>query len=219
MRKTNQAGSVGLLIALGIFVVLFISAAGFGVWAFMSRQDYKDNSDKKSADAAVIAVQKEDVKKDAEFVQKEKNPLRTYAGPEAYGKLTIQYPKTWSATVDETNTGGVVLNGYFHPSFVPGLQSDTNFALRVQILATPYDQVLKQFDTLIKNGTTHVTPYKAPKVTSINGARVDGSFDAKKKGHMVVLPLRDKTIKIWTESDQFQGDFNNIILANLTFVP
>jgi len=36
---------------------------------------------------------------------------------------------------------------------------------------------------------------------------------------MILLPLRDKTLKISTESQQFVGDFDNIILANLKFVP
>jgi len=40
-----------------------------------------------------------------------------------------------------------------------------------------------------------------------------------KKGSMVMFPLRDKTLKVWTEADQFVGDFNNSVLPNLTFVP
>ncbi len=219
MRKTDQAGSIVVFIALGVFIVLFVAAAIFGFWAYSQRQDYKKNVDAKIDVAVAAAVSKEDVKKDAAFAEKEKNPLRPYIGPEAYGKVVIAYPKTWSATVDESTSGSTVVNGYFHPSFVPGLQSTTNFALRLQVVSIPYDQVLKQFDAAVKNGKVKVNPYQAPKVSSVHGARLDGELDAKKKGSMVLLPLRDKTIKIWTEADQFQGDFNNIVLANLTFVP
>ncbi len=219
MRKVHETGSVGILVALSIFIILFVSATGFGLWAYASRQDYKDNADKKAAQAVVSAIKDEDAKKDAEFAEKEKNPYRTYTGPVTYGKLTIQYPKTWSAVVNETNNSSTVIDGYLHPNFVPGLQSDTNFALRIQIVSTAYDQLLKQFDSAVKSGAARVTPYRAPKVTSITGARIDGQLDSKKKGSMVLLPIRDKTIKLWTESDQFGSDFNNIILANLTFVP
>jgi hypothetical protein len=36
---------------------------------------------------------------------------------------------------------------------------------------------------------------------------------------MVVLPLRDKTLQLWTEGTQFENDFNNNILANFSFSP
>lgn len=219
MRKSNQDGSVATLVALGVFIVLFITAASFGAWAFMSRQDYKNNADKKAADAVTIAIKQEDSKKDAEFVEQEKNPLKSYVGPETYGKITIQYPKTWSAMVDETASSDAVLNGYFHPDFVPGIDTSTNFALRLQVVSQSYDQILKQFDNLVKAGKTRVAPYQAPKVSGVTGARVDGMFDSQKSGSMILLPLRDKTIKLWTEGDQYVGDFNNNILPNLTFVP
>lgn len=219
MINRDEQGSVGLLIALGVAVVFFVAAAGFGAWAFMSRQDYKNNADKKTAVAVAVAIKQEDSKKDAEFIQKEKNPLKTYTGPETYGKITIQYPKTWSAAIDEAAASNATINGYFHPDFVPGLQSATNFALRLQVIQQSYDVALKQFDSAVKSGTARVVPYQAPKIPGVVGARIDGTLDGKKQGSMVLLPLRDKTIKVWTESNQFMGDFNNIILANLTFVP
>lgn len=219
MVNHDEEGSIGLLIALGVLIVLFVSAAVFGIWSYASRQDYKHNSDQKAAAAVAIAIKQEDTKKDADFVEKEKNPLRTYTGPETYGKLIIKYPKTWSAAVDEGGNGGIAINGYLHPDFVPGLQSNTNFALRVQIVQVSYDNVLKQYDSPVRSGLAKVSPYVAPKVAGITGARIDGQIDSQKKGSLVLLPLRDKTIKIWTESDQFFGDFNNIILANLTFIP
>jgi len=218
MINRDERGSIVLYIVLGLFVVLFASATAFGVWAYGSRQDYKDNSDQKAAAAVAVAVKNEDKTKDAEFVEREKNPLRTYTGPEQYGKVSIQYPKTWSAAITEAASNNVI-DGYLHPSFVPGFQSNTNFALRLQVLQSPYDAVLKQFDSAVRGGQVKVTPYVAPKQPGITGARIEGQLTPQKKGTMVLLPLRDKTIKLWTESDQFVGDFNNIILANLTFQP
>jgi hypothetical protein len=36
---------------------------------------------------------------------------------------------------------------------------------------------------------------------------------------MVILPLRNTTLKLWTESEQYKGDFNDLILANASFSP
>jgi hypothetical protein len=84
---------------------------------------------------------------------------------------------------------------------------------------TTYAQVLKQFDSAVRAGTVRVSPYSAPKVQGIVGARLDGEVIQKKKGSMIMLPLRDKTLKVWTEAEHFIPDFNNIILPNLTFIP
>lgn len=200
-------------------VVLFIAAASFGIWAYGSRQDYKQNTDKKIAAAVEVAVQEESTRKDNEFVEKEKSPLKTYQGAAAYGSLGISYPKTWSAYVVETDKGNTPIDGYFHPNFVPGLQSQTAFALRVQVSNQSYDQEMKQFESKVKSGAVAVTPYISKNVPTVTGARVDGEINQGQKNSMVLLPIRDKTIKISTESQQFLSDFNDIVLANLKFVP
>jgi len=42
----------------------------------------------------------------------------------------------------------------------------------------------------------------------------------KVQGSMVLVPLRDKTLKIWTEADEtYLKDFNENILPNYTFEP
>jgi hypothetical protein len=35
----------------------------------------------------------------------------------------------------------------------------------------------------------------------------------------VVIKVRDKTLKIYTESPQYLSDFNNIVLKSLSFAP
>ncbi len=207
------------MIALVILVLLFLSASVFGIWAYSSRQDYKDNSDKKAAAAAQIATQQESTKKDNEFVEKEKSPVKTYQGPAAYGSLDISYPKTWSAYIVEADRSSMAVDGFFHPNFVPGVQSQTAYALRVRVSSQSYEQEMKQFDGKVKGGKVTVTPYVAKNVPSVTGARVDGEINVSQKGSMILLPLRDKTIIISTEAEQFVGDFNSIILPTLKFVP
>ncbi|MES2971500.1 MAG: hypothetical protein V4702_04210 [Patescibacteria group bacterium] len=210
----------GLIIALVIFVILFIAASVFGIWAFAERQDYKFNSDIKAAKAVEIAKQQESTRKDNEFLEKEKSPLKTYFGPEAYGSLNISYSKIWSAYVVQTDRSALPLDIYFHPNFVPGIQqTGLAFALRVQIVNQPYDQELKQHESKVTSGKVSVKPYVPKNVPSVAGSRLDGEINLGQKNSMVLLPLRDKTLKISTESQQFVGDFDTIILENLKFIP
>lgn len=223
MSRVNQNGAMNiLLIPLILVSLFFIGAASFAAWAYSSRQDFKYNSDKKAAAAVEVAKKQTSTEKDNEFLEKEKYPLRHYTGPAAYGSVDVQYPKTWSAYVTEAGNGSTPIVGYFHPSFVPSTaqgQSSNSFALRLEVANTSYDQTLKQFDGNVKAGKVKVSPYKAPKVPSVLGARIDGEVVNGKQGSMVLIPLRDKTLKIWTEANNFKGDFDNIIMANIVFVP
>lgn len=209
----------GLIIALVLVTLLLCGAAGFGYWAFSERQDYKNNSDKKAAVAAAAAKQAEATTKDKEFAEKEKSPYRTYTGPATYGSLSLVYPKTWSVYMSEQKSGNTVLEGYMHPAVVPGLQSGTAFALRVQIVETSYATELKKFESKVKAGTATVSPFRLEKLPDILGSRIDGEIETDKTGSLILLPLRDKTIEVSTLSTDFKGDFDTIILPNLKFVP
>src|SRR4051812_5570296 len=103
MLKHNQDGAIsGLLISFILTFCFLIAAVIFAAWSFNGRQDYKDNVDAKIGVAVEKAVQGESAKKDLEFAEAAKNPLKNYRGPEAYGSLSVDYPKTWSGYVDDT---------------------------------------------------------------------------------------------------------------------
>lgn len=215
----KRGHSLSLIIALVVTVLLLIGASVFGFWAFAGLQDYKTNTDQKIAAAADEAQRQIIAEKDKEFIEKEKSPHKEYKGPSKFGSVHIKYPKTWAAFVTESEKSGTPIEGYFHPVFVPGIQSGVNFALRIQVSNQSYDQELKQFDARVKAGKVKVSAFKAAKVPGVLGARVEGEIEAGQKAGMVLFPVRDKTLKIYTQSDQFLGDFNNTILPNLVFVP
>jgi hypothetical protein len=222
MKRLNQKAEINiLLIPLILVTLLLFGAVGFGVWAYSSRQDYKYHTDQKVDAAVTEAKQDEATAKDKEFVQKEKYPLRTYKSPEATGSVTVKYPKTWSAYVDDTGNGSIpTLNGYFYPKVVPSIDDQTKtYALRIQLQAQSYNTVLQQFLSQVKQGTAKVSPYKPENVSGVIGSRVDGQITPTKKGSMIVLPLRSQTLEIWTESSQFEKDFDNIILHYFKFSP
>lgn len=219
----HESGISALLVPFILTLLLFFGAAGFGAWAFMQREDYKSNSDQKAAAAVSVAEDALTKKLQNDFGEQQKQPLKTYTSPAAYGSVVISYPRTWSAYVIEATTVGTSqgVNAYFHPDFVPNVQNDqsTSYAVRLQIVQRSYQEELKGFDSGVKQGKVKVTPYHAPNMPNVLGTRIDGFITDKKNGSMILLPLRDKTIKIWTEAQTFEGDFNNYILQNLTFVP
>lgn len=220
MTKLNNQGALNLLlIPLILCIVLLLASIGFGFWAFASRSDYKDNVDAKVATAVEVAKQQTATEKDNEFIEREKQPLKEYAGPSSFGSVKIKYPKTWSAYVDETGSGAAAVDGYFHPNFVPGLRSDASYALRLQVLNRTFDEEARSFDSDVKQGKTQAKPYVPKNVDGTVGLQLSGEISNRKQGTLVLIKMRDKTLKIWTEADQFEKDLFNNVLANLTFSP
>lgn len=219
-RLAEDGASTGLVVALVASVLLFLVAVVFGVWAFVGRQDYKNNVDAKVNTAVASAVRAEDAKKDAQFAQDEKKPLKAYNGPSAYGSIKVMYPKTWSGYVDDTDSSSTGVDGYFYPGVVPSLTGQSSaFALRVQVLDQSYSSVVQQLASSVKGGKLTASPYSLPNVSKAIGTRFDGEVVNGKQGSLVVLPLRAGSLKIWTEAPQFVDDFNKIILPNFTFLP
>lgn len=221
MRKLNNTGEMDvLLVPLIMFATLFLVASGLAVWAFMGRQDYKNNTEEKVTAAVEVAKEETSTAKDNEFIEKEKIPFDDYQGPASFGGVLIRYPKTWSAYVNEKGTGKSPIDGYFHPNFVPAPETKPSYALRVQVISGNYANELKKYDTYVKQGTLKAKPYKSEKVPTVTGIRLDGQLASKVKGSLIMLPLRDKTLKIWTEADnKYLKDFNENILPNFTFEP
>jgi hypothetical protein len=221
VTASNNRGAINIFLIPFILVSLFfIAASGVAYWAYQERQDYKDHSDKKVAAAVEVAKQEEATAKDKAFVEKEKQPFVIYDGPSQYGSVKVTYPKTWSVYVDSTGEGEPPVEVYFHPKVVPSTKSQHNaFALRVDVVSRSYADVMKSLGGYVTQNQAKVTPYAFPKVQNIVGSRVEGKISATKTGSMIVVPMRDKTLKVWTEADQFKGDFDNIILANFSFSP
>lgn len=226
MIKHNQDGAVSsLMLSLVITIILLVGAISFGIWAFSSRQDYKDHADTKIDAAVKVAVDKNSESKDKQFAEESKNPLKTYNGPEAYGSVVLQYPKTWSGYVSEASTGSkdTLIDGYFNPGVVPSVTNPGSvFALRVQVLSRSYSQTMSALtSTQQQNKPRTIVPYALPKVPKVVGVKVTGPLanSNTKTGTTIILPLRSQTLVIWTEGDQFLPDFNNYILPNFEFSP
>lgn len=219
--KRSQAGVINALVVPFVLVVLlFIGAAVFGVWAYQQMQDYKNNVGQKVQTAVASAKREESTAKDKEFAEKEKSPLRTYKGPSAYGSLRVQYPKSWSGYVADDTNNDPFVDGYFYPGIVPDIDNENaSFSLRIQVAAESYSDSLSEFNDQVDAKTVKVSPYKFKMVPGVIGSRIDGQIEEGKQGEMILMPMRDKTLKVWTNSDQFTTDFKKYILPNITFSP
>lgn len=216
--NSKHGAPKGIIVTV-ILVLLLLITIGFGIWAFMGMQDYKNNSDEKSAAAVVVAEADQAKKLQAEFAEQEKSPVKTYQGSADFGSVKIVYPKTWSAYIDENAQAASPIDGYYNTDFVPGLTQAKPLSLRVQVVSQPYTKSIKEYDNEVKKGTLKATPFKAELVPGTTGLRLDGQITNKFRGSIVLIPLRDKTLKIWTETEAGIPDMNNIVLKNLTFVP
>ena len=218
MRSSNQQGNLNVLvlplIALG---VLFIAATAFAIWAYSSRQDYKNNVDQKISAANQKVKQQTQTEDQAKYFEESQRPNIAFQASETFGSLSFQHSKTWSTYINDQGATSNSLDVYLNPNAVlPINAQSSSSALRVKVVSQPYDSVIRQY---ANNQKVTVSAYKLPKVTSVVGSRVDGQVQPNKQGSMVVLPLRDKTLEIWTESNTYLNEFNNVILPSVTFVP
>jgi hypothetical protein len=222
MNRLNERGAMNiLLLPLIIVLVFLVGALGFGFWAFAGRSDYKNNSDQKVSAAVQEAIGTQKALDAKQAAQDAKKPYDTFIGSAAYGNVTINYPRTWSGYVvqNDRNTSKPI-SGYFQPSIVPDVNSSqSTYALRVELVQQSYDNVISSFASSLKEGKVTLEPYKLTKVPSVVGSRIEGQINSTKQGVMIALPLRNMTLKVWTESNDFKADLDTAILPNMSFVP
>jgi hypothetical protein len=218
---TKQRGTLNVLLVPVITLsILLIGIGAFAYWAYGSRQDYKNNTDQKINTAVTAAVQQTESLDAQKYFQEAKNPLATFSGPSSFASVSFKYPKTWSAYVPEDTTSQTPINGYFYPGVVPDVSNQSNaYALRVQLIEQPYATSMQQYTGQVTSGQISVSQYVLPKLPNVIGSKLQGQLTSTKQGTMVILPLLNMTLEVWTESSQFESDFTNSVLPSLTFQP
>lgn len=213
-EKPSKGPLIGLIISIFLLVVAVI----FIGYIYAKMQDYKNNSDAISAKAVAKAKDEQKKELEAQFAEQEKSPLVSYTTPDAYGSISIVYPKTWARYVGDGGANPV--DAYFYPEYIPGLSDKNLYNLRVQVLNSSYKNVLASYDSLIKSGAVKSSAYLPEQMKDADpGVRLEGKIAGEKKGAKIILPLRDKTIVIWTETEAGIKDLDQYVLKNLTYSP
>lgn len=185
-----------------------IGFAATTIWAYMSYTEQKTDVDGKIALATAEAKKEQADEDERKFAEREKEPRREFVGPEDYGRLVFQYPKTWSAYIAKDASTGGEFEAYLNPTTVPAVSATQQFALRVNISDQDYDKVLASFDSLIKKGDLKSSTTSS---NGQNGTRIDGTFSKDIRGAVVVYKIRDKTLVMRTDAEVFKPEFENII--------
>lgn len=213
MRKLNQKGIMNpLAIPLVLAVLILIVASVMAVMYYTKYVEQRD-SNQPIINAAVAEAetnQKEALEK--EFTEREKLPTKNYTSPAELGAVRLMFPKTWSSYVDSGKMGEIEF--YAHPNYVPA--GNVNYALRMSVVDRPFVREIKSYDNAVKKGDLKAA---AVRVAGTTGTRLDGFLKKDQEGTMVIFPVRDKTLRVWTESKEFASDYNNIVLKGMTFVP
>lgn len=212
----SESGAVNPLVVSNILVgLLAVGLAAFGVWSYVNYTDQKDNVDSKVAVAVADAKKEQAAKDEADFVEREKEPNRTFVGPDDLGRVTFAYPKTWSVYVGKDGTSGEY-EAYLHPVVVPTVANTQPYAVRVVIKNEGYDETLKAFERKV---TTKELTSAPVTIGEFKGIRLDGAFTKERKGSTVVFKVRDKTLMVASDSESFTKDFNETVLPSLSFNP
>lgn len=212
-KKLNQKGAISLLVIP--VILLTIAVIVLSLIAVMYYNQFVEQRDKNEPIIAAAVEEAETAQKtelEAEFTEREKQPLKSYTSPSEIGGVNLRFSKAWSSYVDIKKTA--TMDFYAHPNFVPS--DGVSYALRMSVVRADFASELKKYDAQKKKNELKATSIS---VSGVTGVRLDGFLEKDKEGSMVIFPLRDKTLRVWTESKDFRGDFDNIVLKNLTFVP
>ncbi len=211
MVKLNNKGLINPLLIPLVLSVLVVVGFGISTYVYYTNfVDQRDNVDQKIDSAVQVAETEQREKLDKEFAEREKIPNKTYTTPSIYGSVKLTFPKTWSSFVNDT---GNTIDYYGHPEYVPS--KGVNYALRLNVSTKKFATEIKSFDAAVKKGELKAVSIT---VSGTTGTRLDGLLKKDQQGSMVIFPLRDKTLKVWTENKDFAADYE-AVLKQLTFVP
>lgn len=212
--RASEAGVANTWLIVGVVFIFLTVATGAGLtWALVNYFDQKNNVDTKVSAAVTAAVKKQADTDAAIFEAADKKPNRQFAGPEDFGALSFEYPKTWSTYIDKDASSGGSYAAYLNPVAVPPISLTTQYALRVSIETKEYDSVLNSYQALVKKGDLKSSTVK---INGVDSTRLDGNFTKDIRGAAVIFKIRDKTVTLRSDADTFKGDFDALV-SSITF--
>lgn len=209
--RNHERGAINAsMFAIIALTVLVIAFGSFGVWAYLNYMEQKKDVDSKISSAEDKAKLVQSTADEEKFAKREKEPLRQFVGPADYGRLTFDYPKTWSAyqATDISKGGGVTYEAYLNPILVPPVQETNKIALRVKIEQKIYEQALAFYDKQIQKGELKTSVYNDGVHT---GTTMTGNFSKDMISTTVFIKMRDRTLTLRTDGEVFKEDFAAIL--------
>ncbi|MFZ2125436.1 MAG: hypothetical protein WA087_02305 [Candidatus Saccharimonadales bacterium] len=205
----KEKGSVkSWMISTISLIVVVVGLIVLSAWLYMQFIEKKTDVDGQ-IESAVVTAKKEQADDDAtKFAEKEKEPNRTFVGPDDYGSVSFNYPKTWGAYVNKDASNGGIYEAYLNPKVVPPVSASRQFALRVTIEEKDYDKVIAGYESKVEKGELKSSSVK---VDNSSGVRLSGAFSDDIRGYAVIFKIRDKTLTIRTDANTFKKDFDALV--------
>ena len=209
-RDKKERGSVnGWMVGTIGCLILFLIAGSLAIWAYMQYSHEKSNVDSKVAIEVAKGKSEQAESDQKKFSEEAKNPRIEFVGPSEYGRVSFMYPRTWSVYIENDGSNRGDYKAYLNPVAVPSASNKASrFALRLEIINKNLDTVLNDYQSRLKKGelTSSSTEF-----TGISATRIDGTFEKELRGSVVLMKVRDKTIRFSTDADTFKPDFQTIL--------
>ena len=209
-RDKSERGSVnGWMVGTIGCLILFLIAGSLAIWAYMQYSREKSSVDSKVAIEVAEGRRKQAEYDQGQCLEQAKSQRIEFVGPTEYGRVSFLYPKIWSVYIANDGSDRGDYKAYFHPISVPPITNkNSRFALRLEIINKNMDTVLNDYQSRLKKGelTSSSTEFNG-----ISATRIDGTFEKELRGSVVLMKVRDKTIRFSTDADTFKPDFQTIL--------
>ncbi|OYX42488.1 hypothetical protein B7Y94_03310 [Candidatus Saccharibacteria bacterium 32-49-12] len=207
-RHLEQGIANPWVIPTVLLSITTIAASGVMVWALINYFDYRNNFETKLEQEKAIIEKDQADRYDKQLTEDRKQPYQKFVGPDDYGRLVFDYPRTWSAHIARDVTDSSQFQAYLNPGVVPPINPSNRYALRLTIETRDYDDVIDNYASLVRKGDLESSSIKADDQT---GTRLDGQFSKDIRGSAVIFKIRDKTVTLRTDAETFRNDFDKIV--------
>lgn len=203
----------GLIKTIVIIVVSLIAVTFIGLffWTFAQYNEARSDVDGQILEAVASAKDEQALKDEAEFLEREKYPYKTFLGPVDYGELSFEYPKTWSVYIARDAANGGDFEAYLNPVQIDPISKDSINALEVEILDSNFEAVSSSYQRYVESKDK---PLSVESI-SVNGATANfytGTIpNTDLSGYIVIIKIRDKTAVLRTDSVLFKEDFDKLL--------
>lgn len=215
--KKNSWGGVNPLLALAIF--LGIGMVLFGAVSIVSFRRASEATvilEKAKSEAFAAGEAKQKKADEERFTEEQKTPFRSYVAPTLFGGFELKFPKVWNLYVIENDSATNQVDLTAHPTLVRFLpKADNAYALRALLSKELKDVAYKRYESQVKSGKLKA---KTVTVSGIESIRLEGRYDQKHDGVVVLIPVRDKTLILISEDPKYLADFEQV-LAQSKIIP
>lgn len=204
----NQDGSVLLVVLSSVFGIIALILAGVSIWLYGEMNKAQSDVDSKVNLRVSEAEDKFNEKCEEKMSRERLRTVSKFNGPADLGSVSFDYPRDWSVYVDTDTTRNYnKYEAYFYPKEVPKVSSSQQFSLRLTIENKDYDSVMNSYQSKIKKGDLASSSENSQ---GHEGTRLSGEFSKDIRGYAVVYKLRDKTLTLRTDAEDFKQAFDQV---------